>query len=1042
MKVSRLWFFLILGLTVVAGLLMPTSVQAAQPLVSAVAPNQGQQGETLAVTITGDNFTGANSVSFGPEIVTNSYSVDNATQISASITIDDDATVGARNVTVTVGVDTGNLTNGFTVNQAPPVVNSVTPALGTQGASLPVTIRGEHLDGATAVNFGSGINVDNFTVSSTSLDEVQVGTGTYLWSYPFDTYWMDARTQSILLASEVGQAGQIQKVRLYCSTRPSLDLDYLYIRMQHTDMTSFTGSYFVNSGWTTVLYAAGVDKDAWSVPGWVEFTLTTPFDYDGVRNLLVDYCMDNDSWTSNSGAFYATSASTYRTIYEYTDSYYGNLLSVSSGSRTTYYNNVVLVMDGTDAISANITINSAATAGSRDVLVTTPAGTDNLTGGFWVVAPPTITSLDPNQGLQGQSLSVTINGTGFIGATSVSFGTGINVTGFTVNSDTQIAASITINGSASAGARDVAVTNLAGTATSTGAFTVVQAPPVISSINPSWGLRGQTYSVTVWGSYFQDASVVSFGPGITVNSFSVVNSGRISASITIEVAAAAGTRDVSVTTPGGTATLTDSFVVVVPPVINSLDPDHGGRGQTLNVTITGDNFYYVSAASFGTGVTVNSIVVDNATSMRVNITISGTTTVGPRNVSITNPAGSGTKLSCFTVYSPPEIDTVTPTGAAQGQPLDVIITGNYFNGTSAVSFGPGVSVTDFSVDSVTQITASITVDASATPGARNVLVTTPGGTASETWGFRVFGPPTVNSVVPARGIRGDTLDVTITGVYLEGATSVDFGSDITVNSFSLTLPTEIRANITVGSSAELGFRDVAVTSPGGVAIKVDGFKVVALPAIASVNVTGAMPGESLEVTITGAHFGGALAVSFGSGVFIEGFELTSSSQIVAEISIGTTAVIGPRDVSVSTDIGIGTLTEGFAVTPLPDMTPDVDGVNPVAGLPGEEIEVVITGTNFTGATEVSFGEGITVHSFTVDSDTQITAIVDIGRRADVGARDVTVTTPEGTETFPAFFTVEAPPSSLPLYVWLLAGFGAAAVLGVVGIVVWRKKLAH
>ena len=102
--------------------------------------------------------------------------------------------------------------------------------------------------------------------------------------------------------------------------------------------------------------------------------------------------------------------------------------------------------------------------------------------------------------------------------------------------------------------------------------------------------------------------------------------------------------------------------------------------------------------------------------------------------------------------------------------------------------------------------------------------------------------------------------------------------------------------------------------------------------------------------------------------------------------------------------------------------------------------MVIVGNNFTGATEVSFGEGIVVRSFTVDSDTQITAAVNIGRTADLGTRDITVTTPEGTETFPAFFSVEAP--GMPLYVWLLAGLGAALVLGLVGVVVWRKKFAH
>jgi large repetitive protein len=218
---------------------------------------------------------------------------------------------------------------------------------------------------------------------------------------------------------------------------------------------------------------------------------------------------------------------------------------------------------------------------------------------------------------------------------------------------------------------------------------------------------------------------------------------------------------------------------------------------------------------------------------------------------------------------------------------------------------------------------------------------------------------------------------------------------------------------------------------------------VTLPAIASVEPSEAMPGQTLNVTINGSGFDGATAVSFGPGLVIKGFVVNSSIQIVAEITVGNTAVIGPRDVSVSTNVGVGTQPQGFAVIPLPDMTPDIEDMNPVAGLPGEDIQVVITGGNFTGATAISFGDGVTVRSFTVDSDTQISATISISRRAETGSRDVTVTTPEGTETLPGLFSIEVPPTSVPMYVWLLAGFGAAAVLlGLAGVLVWRKKLAH
>jgi len=75
-------------------------------------------------------------------------------------------------------------------------------------------------------------------------------------------------------------------------------------------------------------------------------------------------------------------------------------------------------------------------------------------------------------------------------------------------------------------------------------------------------------------------------------------------------------------------------------------------------------------------------------------------------------------------------------------------------------------------------------------------------------------------------------------------------------------------------------------------------------------------------------------------------------------------------------------------------TVSVESLDTTSGSRGSTIEgIIITGSGFTDATSVSFGEGITVTDFTDDSDTQITADVNIDSAADLGARDITVTTP-------------------------------------------------
>ncbi|HEV7920091.1 MAG TPA: hypothetical protein VGR02_04785, partial [Thermoanaerobaculia bacterium] len=80
--------------------------------------------------------------------------------------------------------------------------------------------------------------------------------------------------------------------------------------------------------------------------------------------------------------------------------------------------------------------------------------------------------------------------------------------------------------------------------------------------------------------------------------------------------------------------------------------------------------------------------------------------------------------------------------------------------------------------------------------------------------------------------------------------------------------------------------------------------------------------------------------------------------------------------------------------------PTVGSFSPTAGSQG--VTVVLTGTNFTGATNVTFNS--TPASFVVDSATQITTAVPAGATTGV----IAVTNPDGTGSSAASFTVNAP----------------------------------
>jgi hypothetical protein len=121
-----------------------------------------------------------------------------------------------------------------------------------------------------------------------------------------------------------------------------------------------------------------------------------------------------------------------------------------------------VVSDGT------ITAQVPAGATSGRVSVTTPAGTGTSAAGFTVlpaVAPaPVISGFTPASGMRG--IRVTINGSGFMGATAVTFN-GVRAA-FTVVSDSRIVA--TVPPLARTG--HITVTTPGGTATSAGLFSV------------------------------------------------------------------------------------------------------------------------------------------------------------------------------------------------------------------------------------------------------------------------------------------------------------------------------------------------------------------------------------------------------------------------------------------------------------------------------------------------------------------------------------------------------------------------------------------
>jgi subtilisin-like proprotein convertase family protein len=160
------------------------------------------------------------------------------------------------------------------------------------------------------------------------------------------------------------------------------------------------------------------------------------------------------------------------------------------------------------------------------------------------------------------------------------------------------------------------------------------------------------------------------------------------------------------------------------------------------------------------------------------------------------------------------------------------------------------------------------------------------------------------------------------------------------------------------------------------------------PTISSFAPTTGAAGST--VVIVGTNLNGATSVSF-AGTPATSFVVVSPTQISAVVPAGATT--GP--ITVTTPTGSASSATNFqASTPAPTIT----SFAPAFGRVGQQ--VVVTGTNLTGATGLRFA-GTAATAFRVDSPTQISATIPAG----AGAGLVDVTTPGGTGTSTTAFRV-------------------------------------
>nr|WP_269330170.1 IPT/TIG domain-containing protein [Kineosporia babensis] len=943
----------------------------AKPTITAVNPNTGPASGGTSVVITGTNFTNVTAVSFGSTAAT-SYVVNNATQITAVAPARAGGTVDVR-VTALGGTSDPVSADEYTFVAAPTVTN-LSPNAGPLTAGTPVVITGTNFIGVTAVKFGSNTVVSPTIDSPTQITAIAPAgaAGT-----------VNVTVTALGGTSTMGGANQYTY-----TAAPSIT------SVAPTSGPTTAGTSVVISG-TNLLNASAVKFGAtpavsYTVNSNTQITATAPAGSAGKVDVTVTTPGGTSANTSGDDYTYVITP-TVTAVSPSRGPLAGGTTVVITGTNFTAASSVKFgptnatsfVVNGPTQITA---VAPARAAGVADITVTTGGGTSPTSSvdEYTYMAAPTVTNVSPAAGPTAGGTSVTVTGTNFTGATSVTFG-GTAGTSLVVISDTQL----TISSPArSASVVDVVVTAPGGTSAITSADQYTYfAAPTVTGVSPALGPTTAGTAVTITGTNLTGATVVAFGPnnatGVSVNAAGT----QITATAP---AGSGGTVDVRVTTPGGTSpnTAADDFTYYARPTVASVSPAYGPLGGGTTVIITGTSFTPGATVSFGSN-PATGVVFNSSTSLTAVAPLR--VSAGTVDVTVTDVGGTSLAVSTdeYTYVGPPTVTAVSPNAGPLASGNSVVITGTGFinaagaAAASAVKFGAANAVS-YSVDSATQITA---VAPAGSAGTVNVTVTAVGGTSATGSAnqYTYTAAPSITSVAPASGPTTAGTSVVITGTNLLNASAVKFGA-LNAVSYTVNSATQITAVAPAGGA---GTVDVAVTTVGGTSANTsaDDYTYLVTPTVTAVSPNRGPLAGGTTVVITGTGFvTGASTVKFGS---------TNATSVVVNSNTQITAVAPARaaglvDVTVTTAGGTSATSsaDGYNYVAAPSVTSVSPTVGPTAG----GTSVTVTGANFTGATAVTFG-GVAGTSIVVSTDSQLTVTAPAHA---AGTVDVVVTAPGGS----------------------------------------------
>ncbi|MFK5970623.1 MAG: Calx-beta domain-containing protein [Candidatus Marithrix sp.] len=383
----------------------------------------------------------------------------------------------------------------------------------------------------------------------------------------------------------------------------------------------------------------------------------------------------------------------------------------------------------------------------------------------------------------------------------------------------------------------------------------------------------------------------------------------------------------------------------------------------------------------------------------------------------------------------PSIITVSPNQLPQGGTANFTLTASktHFDNSSQIDIGGGIIIDITQVTSDTEISFNITAPINATPDYYDITINTGSEIATGIGVLRITpdsNSPEILSISPAIVSKNSTIEMQIFGndkTNFTDSSVVKFASKQADNSFieDTGITAQIKtvtpnlltiiANVTATASA--GLHNINVLT--GTEEAIDNNELGSLrineydsdfAEITSITPNYASQGDTITINIAGSSvefIDDQSIVKFGAtGIEILSTTVISPTQAIAEIEIADNALLGVRDVYITTGAEIATKLDGFAI-----FSPVSISLNTNQGQQDDNLQLMITGdrTNFEqGVTQINFGgTGITTSTINVINQTTIVANIRITNDAEPTTRDISVVTGEEVVAFLNAFTVTA-----------------------------------